>query len=252
MTTPTASLDTAPAAPTKPAALWEDFIDIFTQPRAVFERRRDGRYWPALLVLSALAAGLFFATRPVIQPLIDRAMEAGLQQQVASGKMTAEQAAQGRAMVERFAGVGTILGAVFGTPILVFVSGALLWLGGRVAGARLTYPQAVTATTYANVPRVLVGGVLGALVLGMTDPQRFSPLLQSAPLGPAFLLGADASSIAIAVAQRFDLTVVWGTVLAAIGAGVMARKGRPAWGAAAFAWGLATLWALWQGFRATL
>lgn len=251
MTMPAASVDTAPA-PAKPVALWEDFVDIFTQPRAVFERRRDGHYAVALVILSVVATAMFFATRPVIQPLIDRAMEFGMQQQVAKGAMTAEQAAQGRAMAERFAGVGVTLAAVFGTPVLVFISAAIVWAAGRLTNTRMTYAQAATVATYANVPRVLVGGVVGALVLGTTDLERLPPMLQAAPLGPAFLLGPDASPVLTALAQRFDVTVVWATVLAAIGAGVMARRPRAAWATAGVAWGFATLWALWQGFRATL
>ena len=90
MTTPAASLDSTPAAPAKPAALWEDFVDVFTQPAAVFDRRRDGRFGRALLALTVLGAVIFFATRPLVQPLFDRAMEYGMQQQVRQGAMTAE------------------------------------------------------------------------------------------------------------------------------------------------------------------
>ena len=39
MTTPAASLDATSAPPTKSAALWEDLIDVFTGPTAVFARR---------------------------------------------------------------------------------------------------------------------------------------------------------------------------------------------------------------------
>jgi len=253
MTTPAASLYPTPATPAKPAALWEDFVDIFTQPAAVFERRRDGRFGMALLILTLLSVVIFFATRPLVQPLIDRVMEYGMAQQVRQGAMTAEQAAQARQMMGGFAGVMTAVGAVFAVPMIVLLSALLLWLGGKAVEARMTFGQAMTVATYANVPRVFVGGVLGALLLAFVDVERFAPMLQSAPLGPAFVLGADANPILVMLAQRFDLLTLWSTVLAGIGAAVMGRttRGRGL-AASAIVWGVATLYALYQGWKYTL
>ena len=46
--------------PPEKASLWEDFIEIFFAPSAVFARRRDGRFWLALIVYTLLI-GAFFA-----------------------------------------------------------------------------------------------------------------------------------------------------------------------------------------------
>jgi hypothetical protein len=253
MTTPAASVDTAPAAPAKPAALWEDFVDIFTQPRAVFERRRDGRFGLALVILTAISAAIFFGTRPLTQPLLDRVMAYGMAQQVRQGAMTAEQAAQAQQMMGGFSNVLAAAGALFTVPMIVLLSAALLWVGGKVAGARLAFAQAMTVATYANVPRVIVGGVLGALLLANTDVERLPPMTQAAPLGPAFALGADANPVLVMLAQRFDATTLWATVLAGVGVAVMARTGRSrGLAATAVAWGAATLYALYQGWKYTL
>jgi hypothetical protein len=193
MTTPASSLDSPSVAAAKPAALWEDFVDVFTQPAAVFERRRDGRFGRALLVLTALGAVIFFATRPLAQPLMDRAMEYGMQQQVRQGAMTAEQAAQARQMMSGFSNVMTAVTGVVFVPILVLLSADAALAGRQAHGASLTYGQAATAATYANVPRVVVGGILGAVVLAAVDVDRLPPMLQGAPLGPVFFLGADAN-----------------------------------------------------------
>ena len=251
MTTPAASLDTAPAA--KAPALWEDFVDIFTQPAAVFERRRDGRFGAALLALTALGAVIFFAARPLVQPLVDRAIEYGFAQQLRQGGVTPEQAAQARQAMAGFSGVMTTVGALVGVPVTVLLSATLLFLGGKLAGAGLRFNQAMTVATYANVPRVVVGGVLGAVLLAVVDVERFAPMLQAAPLGPAFALGADANPVLVMLAQRFDLTVLWATALAGIGAAVVARttRGR-GFGASLVVWGVATLYALYQGWKLTL
>ena len=253
MTTPAASLDSTPAAPAKPAALWEDFVDIFTQPAAVFERRRDGRFGLALVVLTALGAAIYFATRPLTQPLMDRVVEYGMQQQVRQGAMTAEQAAQARQMMAGFAGVMAAVTAVVFMPIMVLLSASALWLGGKLAGARLAFAQAMTVATYANVPRVVAGGVLGALLLAAVDVERFAPMLQTAPLGPAFALGPDANPVLVMLAQRFDLPTLWATLLAGIGVSVMGRTSRGrGLAASAVVWGLATLYFLYQGWKYTL
>ena len=55
---------TAPAA-TAPerAALWEDFLEIFIKPAAVFERRKAAGFAVPLLVLTVLFGLLFFGLK---------------------------------------------------------------------------------------------------------------------------------------------------------------------------------------------
>ena len=52
MTEPGMSDAPVSVAPPK-AAAWEDVLDIFYAPTEVFERRRDGKYLIAMLVLAA-------------------------------------------------------------------------------------------------------------------------------------------------------------------------------------------------------
>src|ERR671932_2052109 len=64
MTTPSSVPGDGPLGPTHAeaakASVWEDFIDIFYAPSQVFERRRDGRFGLALLVLALLTGILFY------------------------------------------------------------------------------------------------------------------------------------------------------------------------------------------------
>lgn len=247
MTEPTASLTAAPTA--KPAALWEDFIDVFTQPGAVFERRRDGRFGKALLILMVLSAVTFFATRPLLQPMFDRmfdAQQAAMAQ--ANPNMTEAQRASAKAMTERISTVFLPIGAVVGVPILVLVTAGVLFGVARVAGAPVSYGQAATITTYANVPRVL-GGIAGAAILAVKDAQEL-PVLQSAPTGPVLFLARDASPYLVAILSRFDLFTLWSTVLVGIGVAVMARRSRAqGFTAAGLLWAVGSLWALVSAFR---
>ena len=46
-------------------SVWEDFVDIFTNPSAVFARRENGNFWLPMLVVTLVIGGLFFATKGV-------------------------------------------------------------------------------------------------------------------------------------------------------------------------------------------
>ncbi|MEP6509452.1 MAG: hypothetical protein ABJC63_14605 [Gemmatimonadales bacterium] len=60
------------AAPTPSgASVWEDFVDIFTNPSAVFERRRDGQFGLALAILAVLTGILAFALHNGLGPGMD-------------------------------------------------------------------------------------------------------------------------------------------------------------------------------------
>ena len=65
-----AAANPTPSSP----GLWEDFIDIFYQPSQVFERRREGKFGLALLVLVVISGILFFALRNGIAPIMDAEM----------------------------------------------------------------------------------------------------------------------------------------------------------------------------------
>ncbi|GLC27651.1 YIP1 family protein [Roseisolibacter agri] len=250
MTEPTVAPADAAPAPEKSAAVWEDFIDVFTQPSAVFARRREGKFGAALLILMALMTATFFATRPLIQPMFDRMFDAQTAAVARSNpNMSEEQRRSMQSSMERMTSVMLPLGAVVGTPILVLISAAVLFGTSRLAGAALSFGQAATVATYANVPRVL-GGIAGAAVLAVKDANEL-PVLQSAPTGPVLLLARDASPLLVAVLSRFDLFTIWCTVLTGIGVAVMARTARSrGFAAAAMLWGVASLWAVLSALRA--
>src|SRR6476660_2724068 len=65
--------DEAPAQAPAPAgaSVWEDFVDIFTNPSAVFERRREGQFGLALLIIAVLTGILAFALHNGLAPVMD-------------------------------------------------------------------------------------------------------------------------------------------------------------------------------------
>ena len=235
------------AVSAKPAALWEDFVDVFTNPSAVFARRRDGAYAGGLTLLGALAALAFVAARAYWQPYFERQFQLGMAAQQAAGKLTPEQAQQASGAAAKFTEVITWVGGMLGTPITVMVVAVLVLGAARVVGVRLSYGQSLVAATMAFVPRVLET-LVSAGILAAKDPTTFA--LGAVPASPAALLGPDASLFAVALLNRFDPFVLWGTVLIGIGVAVLGRVPRSkGFQAAALVWGFATLGALLNAAR---
>src|SRR5687768_16099272 len=75
--------ETAPVAAT-PAAIWEDFIDIFYAPSSVFRRRETGSFFIPMAIVTLLCAGLFYLNSGALQPMFDaefdRAMAMAMRQ----------------------------------------------------------------------------------------------------------------------------------------------------------------------------
>ncbi len=231
----------------KPAALWEDFVDVFTGPSAVFDRRRDGAYAGGLALLGTLSALAFAATRGFWQPYFEHQFELGIAAQQAAGKLTADQARQAAGAMGKFTDIITWIGGLVGTPITVMLVALLVLGAARIVGARLTYGQALVAATLAFVPRVLET-LVSAGVLAVKDPASYG--MGAYPAGPAALLAPDASQFAIAILNRLDPFVLWGTVLIGIGVAVLGRVDRrKGLTAAAMVWGVATLFALLSAAR---
>lgn len=205
-------------APSK-TSLWEDFVDIFYAPSAVFARRADGKFGMALLLLIAVGTVLFFITKNAMQPIMDS--EFARQSAAAMRRdpnITAEQMATGRGFFEK---VAPFFFAI-GLTVSVFGTGLVLWLVGKLFDAKEGLTAAFMIATYSEVPRVVQILVNAAQALFMS-PDKLNAI-NSVGLNPARFMDPDhASAVAIALASRFDLFTIWVTVLLAIGIYVVGK-----------------------------
>jgi hypothetical protein len=236
MTSPTAT-----SAPAPNTSLWEDFTDIFYAPSQVYERRRDGRFGPALIVLALLGLALFFIFRPMWSAVTDVAIAQSLR---SNPNLTPEQVQSARQMSEKFGVVGGVFQAVLGYPIAVAITALTLWLVGKMFGATERFAQAMTIATYANFPRLLGTAVAGALYLMGQPSEVRSPFsILVSPL--RFVDESTVSPLVAAFLSRFDLFTLWTTALLAIGLHVIGRisKGSAAM-AAGLVWVLGSLFAI--------
>lgn len=201
------------SATTRPAAAWEDFVDIFVSPAKVFARRQGSGFFVPLLVLLIGMLVLFFATRDALQPIFDAEYARGAAAMLKQNpQLTPEQVEQGRGTMAKFAVVG-VVGFMAVAPLL---AGLVLWLMGKIVGARQALGDAVMVGVFAFYPR-LIEAALNA-VQAFVLPEEQLRGRYSLSLGPARFLDPDsASPLLLALLGRVDLFTLWVTALLAIG-----------------------------------
>jgi Yip1 domain len=221
-----------------------DLLEIFYAPSAVFARRRNGQFGLPYLALVGLGVVLFFATRNLMQPIIDAEISRSMAQAAATGNMTADQLAKAESMGKTIASVGLIAFFV----IAPFVIGLFIWLIGKIAKVAAIGTVAIMVAVFSMYPR-LVGNVVGA-VLAAVLPESSATSAASVSLSPARFVDPTQHPGLALLLGRFDVFILWGVVLTAIGVRVAARttRGR-AWATAIGAWAIASLPAIWAVIR---
>jgi Yip1 domain len=245
MTEPAVAEGTMPA-PAK-ASFWEDLIDIFVSPAAVFRRRQGKSVWPPLLFVALAIGIIFFVTFDTISPIFDAEFNRNAAKQMAANpRLTPEMMEQGK----KFAGVGAKYFSGVFMLVTMTILGLFTWLVGKVVGSVATLHDAMNIAAWSYMPRVL-GSIAGAVQGLLMDPSKLNSQL-SISLSPARFMDADASNpLLYQIAGRFDLMTLWVTILLGVGMYVLGRvsKGR----AAVFAiiiWILGALPALRAAFLA--
>ena len=201
------------------AGLWEDFVDIFYAPSAVFARRADGKFGLALLLLVVVGTVLVFVTKNATQPLMDA--EFARQSATMLRKnpnMTAEQLSAGRGFFETFAPIFFAIGLT----LSVLGTGVVLWLVGKLFDAKESVTAAIMIATYSEVPRLvqILTNAAQALVM---SPEKLNSMNSVAFNLARFMNPDSASPVMIALASRVDLFIIWVTVLLAIGLHVVGK-----------------------------
>lgn len=212
---------------------FEDYLDIFIAPAAVFRRRSDGRFGQALVVFLVLATALYFAGRGAMEPIMNAEFQRSMAAAAKAGQaMTPEQIEAGRKMAGTFGAVFLIVG----TPIMLLLLGVAVWLASKVVGVTISAAQGVTIATLAMFPKLLdsISGTVQALLLDERSlNSRFA-----VSLGVGRFLDPDTTSMTLlAVLGRIDVFTLWITVLVAVGLKVMGKASTAqAAAAAAIVW----------------
>jgi hypothetical protein len=233
--------------PAAASALWEDFIDIFYTPASVFARRATSGFgWP-MLVVTLLVGVIFLADRGVIAPAFDADFARGMA--VAAKKnpqMTPDQMEMGRKFTEKFLPIIVFVG----TPIAIFFIGLMVWLVGKLVGAKQSFAASLMVASYSYIPKILATIAMGIIAL-VSSPETLNGMTRLT-LGVGHFLDPDTASPAlVAFMARIDVFTIWVTVLLAIGLSVTGKIPRSrAAVAGVIVWVLGGLYPLLNALRA--
>ena len=235
----------APTMAPARAAVWEDFIDIFYAPSQVFARRIAASAWVPILVVTVLMSALIYVNSGLLEPMMsaefDRGMAAAMKK---DPRITQEMVPQMRNIGLRVAQFGG-----FFTPIGILLTGAALWLIGKLFDAKQTFSAAMLVTAYAFMPRVLEGVVHGLQGLFLDPTQLDGRFRVSLGVG-RFLDPNTMSPILLGLVGRIDVFTIWVTVLLAIGLSVTGGIPRArAFMAAPLIWALGAIPLVFQALR---
>lgn len=233
-----AAVDPAVGAP-GPA----DMVEIFYAPSAVFARRRAGQWGVAYLVLAVVGIALFFATKNLLQPAMDA--EFSRQMALAAAKMgTTPDKVPGAGMMHTILSVSLVVYFV----IAPFALALLLWIVGKIARVPNIGTAALAIAVFSMFPKLI--GMVAAGVEAALLPDSAMTSMAAISFTPARFLGPGASPGLSTLLLRFDIFLLWGVVLTAIGVRVAGGGTRAqAWGTAIGVWVIATLPALWALIR---
>ena len=228
------------------AAIWEDFVDIFYAPSAVFRRREHGSVFVPLMVVTLLTGAIVFLNSGALSPLFDAEFDRQMAAAMRSNPNIPPEA------VERMRGFASRVGQVgvfLFLPLAILCTGLVAWLAGKLVDATQSIHTALVVAAYSFTPRALEGVINGVQAL-LLDPSQFNGRFRIT-FGPGRFLDPDtASPLLIAIVGRLDLFTLWITVLIAVGLCVTGRiPMRRAAIAAAIVWVVGGLPLIFQAMR---
>jgi hypothetical protein len=202
-----------------PAAIWEDFIDIFYAPSSVFRRREKGNFFIPLAVITILCGVLFYLNSGALQPMFDAEVDRGMATAMRQNPNIPPEAAE---RMRGFAMALQQVGMFIFLPIAILGVGVATWLAGKLVDAKQTFRAALVVGAYAYAPRI-IDGVLHGLQALFLDPSQIDGRFRLS-LGVGRFLDPDTvSPLLLAFVGRVDLITIWITALVAIGVCVTGR-----------------------------
>ena len=195
-----------------------DCAKIFYAPSEVFERRRGGEWAGPFFVFVIAMVVLFLVTRGLLQPMMDAETNRSLAKMATDPNVTPEQIEAARGMGQKFAAVGIMVFVL----VIPFLSGLVLKLVSKIAGAAVTLKQSMAVGVLSLFPMLLssvVSGAQGAVLDESAQTGRYA-----FSIGPARFLDPDTTSpLMMAITGHFDVFSLWIFFLMGLGVKVIGR-----------------------------
>ena len=210
------------AAPADKASVFEDFIDIFHSPAAVFARREKSGPGLTLLFVTVVCASFVFANRGVMSQIFDAEFQRGMAKAMAANpQISADQMNSMRGIQEKIFGIVQYIIP----PLVVLFTAFFLWLAGLVLKTKVSFEQAALIVTLAFIPRLL-GFLATTLQVLLMDTSRITSAA-GISLSPARFMDPDTSNPKLfAALLNLDLFTLWYVVVIGIGISVIAKVPR--------------------------
>jgi hypothetical protein len=238
----TAPVDSPAAASPEQSSIFEDLIDVFVAPAAMFARRAGRSPWLPFLLVSLLLVGMYFVNVGNMQGVFDREAERAVAQAVEkSPNMTEAQVMRMRTITE----ASMKWGALVFMPVILLVLALATWIVGKLVGGTLGYGTALMIASFAYVPKLVDFALVAVQSLvfgtaGYVGRYQFS-------LGVGRFLDSSGKQGMYNFLGRLDLITIWVTVLLVIGLVHAAKIPRSkAVAAGALLWCLGALPAVFQ------
>jgi len=209
----------APIAPAKPAPLWEDFIDIFTSPSAVYERRRDANPWPMILIITVLVAAITVVTFNSLAPVYESEIRGMFAKAMAANPQMTQDMVDSQVKIQMFF---RRWGGIF-FPIGVLLISLVVWLLGRIVGAKeLTYTRSMVVFTWAAIIGVL-SLILLAIQGAVMDVSAITTMDKLGTSAARFVDKSTTSPFVYGLLKAVDPLIIWQAILMGIGVRVVGR-----------------------------
>ncbi len=190
------------------APLWEDVVDVFVSPAALFRRNAKASWVTPWLVLSVIFVVLYFVFMSQNGEL---AVASAREMMARAGRELPAAAQQPPGLVRHiisaiFQPVGLLIGIVLG--------GFLLWIAALVAQGGPRFTQAMMIVAWASFPGILQKVVQGVLVLMKTSSG--AELTPTRDISTGLLRFLDPASIPLPLMSALalvDIFALWQMIL---------------------------------------
>lgn len=223
------SVDTVQAVEEK-AARWEDFIDIYIAPAALFARRENENAKIPMISLAIIMVVMYYALLPLMAPI----HQAGIAQAIAQNPQAAEQ-------IQSFSDKMRLVQGVFAPIFIVLFTlliGAVTLVAAKIFSVGLTFRQALMITAWAGFLAIPQQVAMGISAFLRDRSGAAVDLVRDTSFGIVRFMDPETVHAAVLpLLKRFDLFALWGMIVLAIALKVVARtEGSQAWGVAALVW----------------
>ncbi len=223
---PPPPIDNTP--PVEPAQMSEvgTLSSIFFEPGATFEDlRRKPRFLIAGLIMVALFTAFIvaFNSKLGFERIARERLEASSFYQNQSPEQKAKTLEQQTSPIVK--GI-TYAVAPLAFLVTLLIGGLIYWLGANAMGGSATFLRGLAVWVYSGFPPFVVSMLANLLVLFLKSPDDIDIAASQNGLvqaSPAFFMNAKTSPVLHAVLGTFDVFLIWGWILAAIGLRIVGK-----------------------------